>query len=196
MSVSVVQICNLALSHIGMNLINLLTEPTKEAQRCNLYYPIVRDFVLEDHPWGFASRKVDLALISKKPVGFDYAYQYPTDCLLAREIYQEIPGLKPIDFEVISQENLSIKMIITNQPDAVLIYTAKITDTNMFNPVFVNALTWLLASYLNKALTAKKSVGLEAYKIYESIRGRAELADATESSSSEEYSNTFIDARL
>jgi hypothetical protein len=195
MGVSVVGICNLALSHLSADLINSLSDATKEARQCNLLYESARDFVLQDHPWGFSERRVELSLLSEQPIGYSYAYQYPTECLLARKIYQEIKTAKPINFEEQIQENLTSRMIVTDQADAVLVYTAKITDTNVFSPVFTTTLSWKLASDLAKPITGKASVSLAMLQIYNAYRNRAVIADATESRSSVETENDFIKAR-
>ena len=39
-------------------------------------------------------------------------------------------------------------IILTNQEDASLRFVARVTDTTKFSPLFVDALAWLLASYL------------------------------------------------
>jgi len=84
---SEITICNLALSHIRVGSINALTEASIQAQQCKLLYPILRDSVLENAPWQFATRIVSLAELTDVEVfNFAYAYQYPSDCLKIKRL--------------------------------------------------------------------------------------------------------------
>ena len=49
MGISEVQICNMALSRLGVKRISALTDSGKAATECNLIYAITRDAVLADH---------------------------------------------------------------------------------------------------------------------------------------------------
>lgn len=75
---SVINICNIALARIGNSrTINSLTEKTKEAYTCNLFYESMRDAVLADNDWNFAmSRVVWLTLATRSgmvvPVSVPY----------------------------------------------------------------------------------------------------------------------------
>lgn len=84
---SVVEICNRALSNIGNSRsINSLTEASKEAGECSLHFEACRDAVLSDFDWNFATKRVALADTSNPPPDWEYAYQYPSDCLRISEI--------------------------------------------------------------------------------------------------------------
>lgn len=84
---SVIEICNRALSNIGNNRsINSLEEASKEAGQCSLYYESIRDAVLADFDWNFATKNIALADTNNPPQDWDYAYTYPTDCLRIIEI--------------------------------------------------------------------------------------------------------------
>ena len=84
---SEIDICNLALSHVGGRPIESFTEGTKEAIECGRFYAFDRDAVLEDHNWNFARKRLDLALTSDEVSGWTYSYAWPTDCLAPRRIY-------------------------------------------------------------------------------------------------------------
>lgn len=193
---SEVQICNLALSHLGSYTISALTEATQEARQCNLLYDPVRDAVLRDFPWNFAERRGYLAELSGvTPVGYDYAYAYPTDCIKARHIYNAVAGAKPIDFIVNAGSGLASKMILTDEADAILIYTAKITDPNMFDASFVNAMAYKLASDLALPLTKKASLQNIMLQIYARYMSMAYTTNATEAKDTAERDNPFTAAR-
>ena len=46
------------------------------------------------------------------------------------------------------QRRPPVEIILTNEPDAVLLFTARVTDPARFSALFTDALVFLLASYL------------------------------------------------
>ena len=194
---SEIEICNLALSHLGSYTINSLLDASQEARKCKLYYPYARDFVLRNFPWNFAEKRINLAEVSGvTPIGYDYAYQYPSDCLKARKIYNEVSGGNPIDFIINATDDLIDKLIYTNEQAAILIYTAKITDPNLFDSVFINALSYRLASDIAIALTKKANLQQMMLQLYTQYMSMAQTANASESKDTTQYENPFIAARF
>jgi len=150
-------ICNLALLRLGTrSTISSLTEGSTEANACAMIYPLVRDALLSQHRWSFATRRVTLADLGNPPDSWAFRYAYPTDCLQARQLAQPVPQAPPIAFEVSGDQDSAgnaIRVILTNQPQAELLYTAAITSPALFNPPFVEALSWMVAAELAVALT-------------------------------------------
>lgn len=150
---SEVEICNRALANIGAESISALTEKSPEARACKLLYAPARDSLLRLQTWGFATKHVALGVISSATVyGYEYAYSYPIDCLFARGFYRAIATADPISFKVVVQPDLSSKEIWTNKENAILIYTAKVTDVNVFDSLFKEALGHYLAAKLAPTL--------------------------------------------
>lgn len=178
-----VEICNLALIHIRGNRISSLTEDTEEARVCSLIYANSRDSVLRAHPWGFAERREYLALLSNTPIGYDYAYQYPAGCLLAREIYNSVPGSEPISFRIEAQPSLQSIQICTDQESATLVYTAKVTLPNMFDPIFIDALSYKLAAELAMGIPGDAKLAGDMLQAYGEFFKQAKTADANEGTS-------------
>lgn len=190
---SEVQICNLALSQLGAYKIESLSESTEEARQCNLHYDNVRDSVLSAHAWDFATKQLTLALLTDTYEGYDYAYSYPNDCLVAREIYSDSDT--KIKFEIIADSDLTSKVIITDEEDAVLIYTARVTDPNMYSPLFVNALSLALASTIVQPLKKDPALFNKLYNQYIATISSAKTMDAHEGYVEQPETCDFIDAR-
>lgn len=172
---SVVQICNMALMRIGCGInIASLTEGSTEANACALFYEHCRDFALRDYPWPFASRRVALGLLTgDAATNWAFKYAYPSDCLQAREI---VGAYNPrndekIPFEV-ANEGTS-RVIYTNQEDAELLYTVRVEDTNLFDPIFVSALASLLASELVMPLSMNPTLAVNARNSYIQVSSAA-----------------------
>ena len=201
-----VQICNMALSHIGISSILSFTENSKAARECSRLYAVNRDSVLEDHKWGFATKDVTLSLLAnEEPLGWTYAYTYPPDCAKAREIYRGAlsspsatadPGSVPkIDFEVRGTNDLTGRLIATNEESASLIYTGKVTSTVLFSAKFVTALSAKLASVLAFPLRADRAIATEWANAYVRLLLVAESKDSNEGYQKPNEQSTFLGAR-
>lgn len=174
---SEVDICNLALGHLGDNATVASLDPPEgsaQAEHCARFYPIARDSLLEMHPWGFATKRAKLALLSSAWPEWEYCYAQPNDALNllvimppdATNDYTEFFGnpnsygvtsnyapvvsaggyvTQPFSSEALDDET---NVIYTDQKDAVLRYTSRVTDTTKFSPLFVTVLSWHLASML------------------------------------------------
>lgn len=190
-----VTICNLALSHLGDDRINDLNDPTRQGRACKLHYAAARDAVLRDHPWNFATSREYLALLSGvTPVGWSYAYAYPSECLFAREIWQDTPQLEPTPFAVMRIG--SQRVVATNEADAALEYTALVSDPTQFDALFIDALGYKLAAELAMPLTRSVPITQAMLSLYMSRMAQATTIDSREGRKDPDHPNGFIQARL
>ena len=194
---SEVDICNLALSHIGTkSTISALSEQSNEARQCNIHYAKARDFVLRIHPWGFAEKILALALLSDPPPNWLFKYQYPTDCVTGIEVLPEDKTVElPIPYKLGIASDLNSKVILTDREDAYFRYTARVTNATLFDDAFVQALSWYLASQLALPLTGAKAIRNEAIRGYLIISGQAETADLNENEPDPEREASWTDGR-
>lgn len=195
---SVVQICNMALTRIGQSqVINSIDEQSLAAELCSLHYEDARDAVLRDFDWPFAEARVYLADIGSPPMNWCYRYRYPTDCIKARRI--AIPGNENprsddrIPFKIIHAGGG--RAIITNQPQAELVYTTKVEDTTYFDPLFVSALAWRLASEIAMGLQARPENYQAAQQQYLFAVGQAEAVALAEEQRMPLPESEFISVR-
>lgn len=169
MAESPVIICNMALGKIGVSMfIADFVERSNEARTCRVFYDAARDRTLEESPWGFATRIADLQSIGSPPSGWLYRYRYPNDCLKARSVViagmsVEDPG---VPFRVVEDEASGGKAILTNYPTAILVYTARITNTKMFSALFDDAFSWALAADIASPLSAAPGMAQTARQAY------------------------------
>lgn len=178
---SEVEICNLALTHIGAARIPALTEATAEARACKLLYEPTRDSVLRLHPWGFATKYEALGVLSSVTTyGYEYAYQYPVDCLFARGFYRAVATADPIPFKIVTKADLSGKEIWTDEEDAVLIYTAQVTDVSVFDVQFKEALSHYLAASLAPTLIKDEKLKVSLARAQMSYVAQAIHGDSRE----------------
>lgn len=169
---SEVEICNLALSHLGDSATVASINPPEgsaQAEHCQRWYPVARDAVLELHDWGFATVRATLAELTNNWAQWQHTYAQPADCLKMLEILDPTATNDfSVAFPVNCYETASAsrgasytpqpfttesdaagnKIILTNQPGAIARYTRFITDTSKFSPLFRDTLAWYLAHYL------------------------------------------------
>jgi hypothetical protein len=101
-------LCNLALGHIAAKSISALTEKSKEAEQCRIFYGTALGFVLSDHDYKFASTKIDGVAVpvdvggptSADLDGWQYLYAYPANCVKVREIItaNQMQSIDPYGF--------------------------------------------------------------------------------------------------
>jgi hypothetical protein len=158
---SVERICNMALGRIGVR--SLITsfddDQTAQAEACRTYYEEARDGVLEDFAWPFAKATEDLALLADVTSDeWAYAYAYPEDCVAARYIPTGLRNPNAEDlvpYEIADNGTGDASVILTDEEDAALVYTRRITNPVRFSSAFTDALAFRLAAELALAIPGK-----------------------------------------
>lgn len=150
---SVVDIVNLALSHLGDEAQVISISPpdgTVQASHGGRFYPIARDQLLEMHPWTFATRRVTLAQVADvvQPE-WSFSYALPNKCLRPLSVLLPEAG-SDADSEEYKVESAldGTRILYTNVEQATLRYIQLVEDTTKFTPGFVMSLGRLLASLL------------------------------------------------
>lgn len=197
---SMIDICNLALSHLGEGeTIADLEEGSVNADRCAVYYPIALGQMLERHDWGFATVRTTLALLSDDTgTAWTYSYSVPTSYVRAIAVlYPEAADNQnqPFDIETLANGDLAI---FTNVEDAILRYVKRVTDTAKFTPLFVTALSRLMAGYLAGPIikgTDGMRVGQAQMQQFEVDFARAAAADANSGHKTQDHTPSSIVAR-
>ena len=200
MATSEVQICNRALLRIGQkSTIAALTESSAAAQACRLIYEPARDEMLEEFPWPWAKKQATLALLEdEERTPWSYAYALPADCIKARHIWTGIrrpANDERIPFEIQTKDDLTGPMLLTDQEDVELIYTAKVTAVNVFSPLFADALAWKLAIDLAMGLPVKREFRADAMKMFPYVLSQAQARALDEMHDDPEPDSVFIRSR-
>jgi hypothetical protein len=193
----VVTIYNMALSHLLISRqVDDVEEDSQEANTCNLWFERVRNQVLRDHPWDFAERFAELALIEEDPNHeWDYSYRVPTGFLAARRI--AVDGSRDttnrIPYKVATDDDGGV--IWTDEPDAWLVYTAEITDPTLFPEDFAQALSLRLAWQIAKPLAASQAIAAQCLADYQAAVTRAVANSRNEQQPDDEPEAESIRAR-
>jgi hypothetical protein len=173
---SPIDICNLALARIGRDeTITSLTESSKAARKCQLFYDPCLAEVLARFPWAFAQRIQPLQLEPDAPMipGYGLAYDKPADAVALTAIVPDAavsdaasfftgccgpwnpePYRRGVAYRQALADDGDRIVYLTNVPQAWAVYTAMIENTSMFPPLFVSMLADRLAMELAMPMTA------------------------------------------
>ena len=207
MANSVVQLWNIALARVGITIrVESETERTSQALACALVYPMIRDKVLSSAPWPFATQAQSLQLTGTAPDHWDYQYAYPNDCLEVRGVYPEIPsGLAAdalrewmrvyrVPFEVMAGDN-DDTVICTDQEDAVILYTKRVTNVGRFSAHFDNCIAWAMAAEIAIPLAKGIDYAKNAGQQYQLALNEAFAKAMNETQPGEHPESEFVRAR-
>ena len=174
---STIQLFNTALGRLGGEQIPYNRSPHEQDATgilCENLFPHVLDMVLEAHEWGFATRRVVLAMLPEQhPENPDYVLRYamPTDCV------------KPVSIEGYAGVNrtpaylIEGNAILTNKRNAELVYIARIEEPRAWPPSFADVLAWALAGELASARINDSQKQNWCYQNYEVALAKAAARD-------------------
>ncbi len=184
---SYVEIGNFALSKIGHDeFITSLGEDSKAARHINVNYEQVRDEVLRDHTWNFATKRVVLAPTTDVIAWGDGNYfTVPSDCV------RVVGTVNP--YYVYSVELIgTAKAIVYDGTVFYLKYVSRIEDSGLFDTLFVNAYSTKLAQRICIAMGRDKGLYDRLGEMYKADLAQARHVDSTESGFEEVTNDDFI----
>lgn len=207
MATSQIAICNLALDAIGTrSTISSLTEGSAEAAVCARQYEPALEAVLQAAHWNFARKQIALAVLKdgtvqpsqNVPVPWVYEYAVPNDMLSARYVMPtavsqnstfvgtpavQYPITPPVRFITASDQDTNgnpINVILTNQAQAILVYTFRCTNVNLFDAQFVRAFANYLGYLLAIPLSGDKQLAKMAFQIADTTCKQAQASNGNE----------------
>lgn len=200
-----VDICNQALAHIGIDdAITDFAERSKPARLCRLFYDQTLDSVLRDHTWGFAIRVVAAAPApGDPPPGWAFHYDYPVDCLQVLNVMPPtgdrqaslytrlyVDGVYPDYTNIYQTPAVRVEweriyspdgpVIVTDQDEAWIRYTMRVTDPNAWDALFIEAMGYALAAKLAMPMAVQQVLAGEAAKAYNRVIATAKAANLNE----------------
>jgi hypothetical protein len=213
-----VDICNMALSHIGSDAIVSSISPVDgsvESGHCARFYPQARVELLEAHSWRFARKRETLAELATNPSDvWAYAYGLPSDMLVPLRVLSSFVLVEagylaagaiatPSELALINERgsadfDIEGTTLFTNEPEAVLLYRRDITDTSKFTGSFRTALSYLLASFLAGPLikgSEGAKTGGQLRQVATQVAAAAMALDANSGSESASIASESIRAR-
>tara|TARA_X000001316_G_scaffold12173_1_gene6017 strand:+ start:191 stop:838 length:648 start_codon:yes stop_codon:yes gene_type:complete len=193
---SKVDICNLALDHLGKKTITSLDEGSTEAQACLRQYDIARRMCLARSPWTFARKLRSLALLATNDLSdtWQYHYDLPNDLLHLYRVAESVGGLAsnapPVPAWIESGT------IYLNIETPKLLYVWDSEDTQAWSALFDDTVALFLAMRLSSSMTRRKSDTTALREAYTAMLGEAIEQDAQQEPSTYTfYEGGYTDAR-
>jgi hypothetical protein len=129
----------------------------REALLCARHFPGVRDRLLTAHPWLFARKFAAAAQFSGPlPLGWAFAFTLPSDCVKVLAVTRDDRGVSRRtlfrNYEVIG------KTLMANVSPVYVTYTARTTDTTLWDGLFSDAFCSLLAGEIGVSIAADARV--------------------------------------
>ena len=190
------KIFNITLKNLRVSVsIQNSNQTDKNTLILNEFYDVAREQVLKDFDWNFANSYRELSLTGNIPQNpkFLYEYDYPNDCVFAREIIPYVSN-DLVEFEIAS--NLSgQKVINTNQTPAILRYTKSVDNETFFSTEFVMALSWYLSFLAAPAITGNRAIQSDCMNVYTHILAKSKAMNASEGYIQNDNGCSWLDVR-
>lgn len=190
------KIFNITLKNLRISVgIQNANQSDKNTVVLNEFYDSAKEQVLKDFDWNFANSYRELSLTGNIPLNpkFLYEYDYPNDCVFAREIIPYVDK-EVVEFEIAANAS-GQKVINTNQTPCVLRYTKLVENETYFSTEFVMALCWYLAFLSAPAITGNRSIQNDCLNVYTNILAKAKVMNASEGYIKNVENCSWFDAR-
>jgi hypothetical protein len=175
-----VQIVNIALSWLGQNSVNALTDNQSEAKIMNANYATSRDKVLADHAWTFALRREVLAPVAA-PSAFGAPNQFliPSDVLRVQRVYRPSTALQNEALQNARWVREG-QFIISNEAQVWAHFIFRETNTDRYSAPFVHALAARLAADTAMVFTENRKMFEQMEAMYNDKLSDAVYADGSQ----------------
>lgn len=218
------QICNVALMRVGIaQPIADISDNSASGRACKMAYDNCLETMYRERPWPFATRQVELAVVSEQSFGeWLYSYRYPSNYVNVHRLLQvstsssdstlyytpsygqyynpyydyytaTATSVPKIPFQIGSDSQG--KLIHTNLECAYAIGTYLVTDPTLFDPMFSSALSWFIGSEIALVLSKEESIRQRCLSEYERIVSDAAATAHNESKPQSDFDCDMIAAR-
>lgn len=203
MSYTKVGISNLALGYIGVSqTISALDEGSNEARACDQYFDQVRDELLEEYQWSFATVYDTLALVSEfdddtDPEANDWGYSFrlPTDCIRVLRILTPNGDTEPNPYPFEIGHDDQGMLLYCDLEEVSIKYIKRVEDPNLYRPKFAKALAWALAAEICFPLSISEPLRQRALEQARVWAGKAASSAMNERQARPEPDSQFTRAR-
>jgi len=195
-------IYNLALSHLGMKPVSSTTDETQpEVLACNTHFPNARDSVLAQLAFPFNSAPIVLAehlsINDTSIPGWSFFYTYPASALSIWEVYSSANASSAVekDFEVRYLPAISAKIVCTNEEDAYANVSYLVTDYTLWDDRFIEAVSFKLAASICMPLTGDAELALKFRDMFNVMVHEAKRKSAREKRKKHNITGAYKAAR-
>lgn len=181
-----IDVVNSALSRLGEQPLLALSDPSPPGRLATRTYDDIRDALLREYPWNFATKRGSLAASPTAPLwGFAFAYTLPSD------------NLRLIEIENVGDQDWRNESgtIVTDMTAPLNIRYIQLVSVDAMDSTFREALAARLAMEWAEPLVQTTSVVNAMATLYRNKLQVARVADGQEDRQKVIDAPDFIDAR-
>jgi hypothetical protein len=213
-----VDVCNMALSLLGSEAAVVSLSPpdgSAEAGHCKRFFALARRQALEMSAFSWTKKRAAMASVTNPSDVWGYAYQLPGDCITPLRVLQKnifdsgvldsftgrivtADELRTMTEAMGAEFQIEGDIILTHEPEAVLLYARDITDLTRASAAFISGFSYLLASYIAGPIIKGKegaAAGRELRDAARSVLTDAAVQDVPPGSESQDFMPDSIRAR-
>lgn len=191
--ITTLEVCNRAIDLAGGQRINSFDDKVEENRLSKLHFRFIRDKLLWDHDWSWASNYIEIAKSSTDPAVDEWDYMYAinfSDYIRLREFIDSNP-LYEIGYDGAEKT----RVIYTNESSPIKIRYTGIPTTTAWSPGFVDAVVYLLAAEMSRTLMETTTASGELFAMGEARKMEAMEVDANENNFSEDIVDLLVNLR-
>jgi hypothetical protein len=193
---SEVSICNQALMLLGVDPITSLNDPTTQADICNRIYADVRNQVLEERSWTFATNRITLLPDAVAPDwGYGQKFLTPTTTLRVLNVWINPPqagqefATPPVPW------NKEGRYILCTADKIYVKYTEVVEDTSLMSAAFKDCLAYRLAAEMAIPLDQNRTLMTDMQTIYSDKLKKSGSTDGAQGSAERKWVGTYVTRR-
>jgi len=162
--VSEVSICNQALTWLGQSPIISLNDPLITAEWMRNNYPFIRDTVLSEREWTFATKRDTWETADLDAWGNEYVYNIPAEWLGIYRVFQTVNsgGGNTLDYTWRREG----QQVLSKWAKIYVWGTIRVSDTGQYSMPFVQALAARLAADAAIPLTENRQLQADLWALY------------------------------
>lgn len=186
MAASDIEIVNRALTLLGVDPINSLSDTSKAASTANRIYNDTRSAVFRAHPWNCLVKRAALPLDAATPLyGFAFQFVLPAD-------YLRLLGIE----NTTGRYSIENRKILYDSNTLNISYVALITDVPSYDTLLVDTLAARLAADLAHPLLQTQQAMESMWQLYELKLREAKLINAQENQQDVLDTDYWLNSRL
>lgn len=182
-----VEICNKALGWLGQESITSLNEQSTTGELCKVNYPTLRDAVISERMWTFATVREVSESVAMDTWDQQYVHDFPDTWLQVFRVYSDVSTFG----KRIQSEGWSVESghVLANEDKVYLWGVNRVTASARFSPLFVECLAARLAADLAIPVAESRTLQADMWALYneklavaavrDGQQGRAERMDST-----------------
>lgn len=193
--ISEVSIFNQALSWLGQDQISSFDDDNRRAEWGQNNYPFIRDAVLEERMWTFATARKVSETEDTAEWGPQYRHAVPLGWLSVFRCYRDVSGSDPgcwLKSEGWVREGADI---LAMDSTVYLWGVKRVVDTGQFSPLFAQALAARIAADACIPFTENRLLQADMWRLYQAKLADAATRDGQQGSNERFRSSALIDAR-